>query len=169
MIDWLIENHDLADVLEFRKAIETYAVKLAALHRDDSDIEKMRGFLKKMQKTARATQQTENVITQFGNADWDMHLQIAKATGNAMFSSMMEIVHNVLTSEMKNMLRRQGGDIDSLFYHNAIFDCIAMQKPDEAAYMMEKHLSLIIERLNHGIDTNLHQFVRVDIIHIIGI
>lgn len=136
----VFENHDLASVLEFRKAIEVYAVKLAALRREDSDIRKMRGFLKKMRQTSHA-------MTQFEKADWDMHLQIAKATGNEMFASMMEIVHNVLTSEMKIMLNKQGRDIDSLFYHSAIVDCIAMQKPDEAAYMMEKHLSLIIERV----------------------
>ena len=139
----VFENHDLASVLEFRKAIEVYAVKLASLRRTDADIRKMRGFLKKMRQTSHA-------MTQFEKADWDMHLQIAKATGNEMFASMMEIIHNVLTSEMKIMLNKQGRDIDSLFYHGAVVDCIAKQKPDEAAYMMEKHLSLIIERVKTG-------------------
>ena len=143
----VFENHDLDIVLEFRKAIEVYAVKLAALRRSDADIRKMRGFLKKMR-------QTSHTMTQFEKADWDMHLQLAKATGNEMFASMMEIIHNVLTGEMKIMLNKQGRDIDSLFYHSAILDCIVMQKPDEAAYLMEKHISLVIERVKAGKTSN---------------
>lgn len=139
----LFEKHDLAHLLELRKAVEVYAVRLAAERATDADIAKMRANLKQMQRSM-------GDMGKFERADMEMHLNVARATGNEMFSSILEIVHQVLKKEMASLFVRQGHDIDSYFYHNAIFECITKQKPDEAAYMMEKHLSLVIERAEAG-------------------
>ena len=141
----IFEKHDLVDILEFRKAVEVYAVRLAAQRAGPRDIAKMKACLKQMKKYLES-------MREFEMADTDMHIQIAKATKNEMFGSMMEIIRNVLTHEMKAMLVKQGKDIDSYFYHSAIVECIESRKPDEAAYMMEKHLNLIVERIKAGRD-----------------
>lgn len=137
----VFEKHDLVDILEFRKGIEVQAVKLAAKRATEEDLDKLRGCLKRMKKAMFD-------MKEFEMADADMHIQLAKASKNEMFGSMIEIIHHILTNEMKTLLVNQGEDIDSLFYHSTLIDCIEYRKPEEAAYMMEKHLDLIIERVN---------------------
>lgn len=135
----VFEKHDLMDILEFRKGIEIQAVKLAALRATDEDVGKLKTCLRRMKKHMFD-------MREFEIADADMHVQLAKASKNEMFGSMMEIIHSILTNEMKTLLVRQGKDIDSFFYHSQIIDCIENRKPEEAAFMMEKHLDLIIDR-----------------------
>ena len=71
----------------------------------------------------------------------------AKATGNEMFTSMLEIIQSILTEDMKSFLLNQGTDIDSYFYHESILSCIENKKPEEAGFMMDRHLSAVIERI----------------------
>ncbi len=136
----IFQQHHLVDILEFRKGIEVYAVRLAAQRCSEDDIKKLHACLKRMKNNLENMQE-------FQQADKDMHLIFARASKNAMFISMLEIVYNVLTVELSTMLHKQGKDIDSYFYHRSIVDCIEAGKPDEAAFMMEKHLSLIIDRV----------------------
>jgi len=136
----LFEKHDLIDILEFRKAVEVQAIKLAAVRSDDKDIKKLRKLLKRMKKMSYD-------MTKFWRVDTDMHIELAKISKNEMFSTMIEIIQDILTNEMKSLLIKQGTDIDSYFYHNLIIECIEKQKPNEAAYLMEKHLDLVIDRV----------------------
>ena len=64
-----------------------------------------------------------------------------------MLEKITEIIWVMILSEMKNFLVAQGETIDSLFYHDMVFRCIAERKSDEAAYLMERHMALIIERV----------------------
>lgn len=135
----LFEKHDLGDILEFRKGIEVQSARLAALRATEEDIRKLRICLKRMKKLL-------DNMREFADADTEMHIQIAKASKNEMFSSMMEIIQSILTDEMKGLLVSQGTDIDSYFYHESILACIENHKPEEAAFMMERHLDLVMER-----------------------
>ncbi len=126
--------------MEFRKAIEVYAVRLAAIRCSDADMAKLKALLKRMKRNL-------NRMDEFEQIDKEMHLQVARTSRNAMFLSMLEIVYTVLGKEMTTMLSQQGRDIDSYFYHQAIVECIEAGKPDEASYMMEKHLAIVMERI----------------------
>ena len=139
----LFESHNAVNILELRKAVEVYAVRLAAMRATEEDIVRIRSSLKQMQKSMHD-------IARFEKADTEMHLQIARATGNEMFGSIMEIIHQVLAKEMTTLFLNQDQNKDSYFYHNAILDCIELHKPDEASYLMEKHISMVIERVKTG-------------------
>lgn len=102
----VFEQHHLVDILEFRKAIEVYAVRLAAIRRADDDVARLKALLKRMKRNLQNMREFEQI-------DREMHLLLARASKNAMFLSMLEIVYTVLVKEMSVMLNLQGRDIDS--------------------------------------------------------
>lgn len=137
----LYKKHDLLDLLEFRKGVEVEAVKLAAQRATEDDIKQMKSLLVEMKKNIMK-------MSEFAAVDEKMHVYFAKASKNEVFGSMVEIIQSILTGDMKELLVTQGMDIDSYFYHESILNCIQAKKPDEAAYMMEKHLQHVIERIS---------------------
>ena len=78
----------------------------------------------------------------------EFHTAVARASHNKMFCVMMGIINAMLLPELQNYLSAQGRDVDSAFYHEMVLMCILNRKPDEAAFFMERHLSLVIERLD---------------------
>ena len=136
----LYQKHDFIDILEFRKGVEIESVKIASKRRSDDDILQMKGALLQMKRNIM-------VMDKFFIADDQMHMLFAKATGNEMFTSMLEIIQSILTEDMKSFLLNQGTDIDSYFYHESILSCIENKKPEEAGFMMDRHLSAVIERI----------------------
>ena len=136
----LMDANGVIEVLEFRKGIEVQAVKLAAERATEAEIRQLKRFLDLSHKHL-------NDMEKFAYHNTHFHASIAKASHNQMFEKMMEIVRTIITSKMQDYQVQQGHDIDSDFYHSMIFQCIANHKPDEAALMMDKHLTLLIERV----------------------
>ena len=60
---------------------------------------------------------------------------------------MMEIVSRMILPVMQDFLDAQGTDIDSTFYHGMVLQCVINHKPEEAAFFMQRHMALIIERV----------------------
>lgn len=139
-------KHDLIDILEFRRGIEIEGVKLAAVRASEEDIATLKALMKSMKAST-------DDMRRFSELDTEMHIMFAKASKNEMFANMMEIVHTILTNDMKNLLVAQGADIDSVFYHESIISCIEHRKPTEAAFLIERHLTLIIERVQNQMST----------------
>ena len=71
----------------------------------------------------------------------------AAASHNQLFTSMPDVGQYILTNDMEMLLIHQGTDIDSLFYHETIIDCIENRKPEKADFLMSQHLSAVISRL----------------------
>ncbi|MDD3997937.1 MAG: FadR/GntR family transcriptional regulator [Sphaerochaetaceae bacterium] len=142
----IFEKQDFDQILEFRRAIEIEAIKLAADRATPKDLGKLRQVLKKMQEMAAIKD-----MAAFADLDHEMHILFARASQNKMFDSMIEIIHSILTADMRKLLERQGQDIDSLFYHESILFCLENHKPTEAAYFMERHMDVVIERVHQKI------------------
>lgn len=83
----------------------------------------------------------------FASRNTDFHLEIAKASHNMLYIKMMEIVSRMILPVMQDFLDAQGTDIDSTFYHGMVLQCVINHKPEEAAFFMQRHMALIIERV----------------------
>jgi len=138
----LQEDHGVLDVLEFRKGIEVQAVRLAAERADEKDILLLRELLGQAE-----TSNISGEMRDFAFHNTNFHAAIAKASHNSMFEKMMEIISSIIMLKMQDFLYEQGHDIDSAFYHKMVFECILNNKPDEAAFFMDKHLTKIIDRV----------------------
>lgn len=135
-----LQTYDLMSILEFRKGLEVEAVRLAAERATPENLRQLHRCLQQMR-------QNQNNMVAFSNADAAMHKQLAAASHNELFISMLDVVQHILTNEMQMLLTHQGTDIDSLFYHETIICCIENRKPDEAAFLMSQHLDAVISRI----------------------
>ncbi len=135
-----LQKYDLLSILKFRKALEVEAVRIAADKAEIQDLVILRRLMRQMR-------QSEHDMTQFSVYDAAMHKQLARASHNELFISMLDIVQHILTNDMEKLLVEQGTDIDSIFYHERIIECIEIHKPDEAAFFMRQHLNAVISRI----------------------
>lgn len=136
---------DVIAVLELRIAVETEAAGLAAQRRSDAQLAAMRSALDAF---AAAVGEGRDAV----GPDFQFHLEIARATGNRHFESLMSTQGGMMiprarleaaeppTPERLEYLRRVNGE------HEAILDAIASQDPDAARAAMRTHLTNARER-----------------------
>ena len=136
----LTHNVNLLEVMQFRKGIEVEAARLAAANATDEDIAELSELLEHFKKNL-------DEMERFAQSNTDFHTAVAKASHNMMFKKMMEIIRMMILTEMQNFLVAQGEDVDSTFYHEMVLRCIIEGKPEEAAFFMERHLTLVIKRV----------------------
>ena len=135
-----LQEYDLMSILEFRKGLEVEVVRCASERATPENLRQLHRCLQQMR------QNKENMVA-FSNADAAMHKQLAVASHNELFISILDVVQHILTNDMAMLLIHQGMDIDSLFYHEMIIHCIEKHKSDEAAFLMSKHLDAVISRI----------------------
>jgi DNA-binding FadR family transcriptional regulator len=75
------------------------------------------------------------------------HYQIAHASKNDILQSMLEIINWIITSKMADFSAFRKDNTESLYYHKMVFMCIKDHKPNEAAYLMDRHMELLINRV----------------------
>jgi GntR family transcriptional regulator, transcriptional repressor for pyruvate dehydrogenase complex len=149
----VVTVRDVLAMLELRISLETEAAALAALRRQETHLEEMRGAIDELEADIAAER---NGVT----ADFRFHLQIALATGNRYFES---VFRNLGTSTIPRTrldtaritLERSPSYLHRTnLEHQAILDGIARRDPEAARAAMRMHLSNSRERLRHvaGVD-----------------
>jgi GntR family transcriptional repressor for pyruvate dehydrogenase complex len=143
--DQLGTLQDVIAVLELRIAVETESAGLAALRRTDQNLESLRGALAAF---IAAVEQSRDAV----GPDFQLHLEIARATQNHHFVELMATLGGMmiprarleppgpLTPEREAYLRRVNTE------HENIVDAIARQDPDGARAAMRTHLANSRER-----------------------
>jgi GntR family transcriptional regulator, transcriptional repressor for pyruvate dehydrogenase complex len=140
----LTSNIDLLEVMEFRRGIEVESARLAAENATETDIQELREYLEECRDNLHN-------MSSFEAANNEFHFAIAKASKSKMFIRMESIIHQMISTVMQKYLSEQGADIDSTFYHEMVMRCIIEHKPDEAAYFMDRHMQLLVERVKNYI------------------
>ena len=132
-------------VLELRIGVETEAAALAAQRRTDANLATMRQALNAV---AQAVDEGRDAVA----ADFQFHLEIARATQNSHFTELMSTLGSMIiprarlqssddqSDERLQYLRRVNGE------HENIFDAIVGQDPDAARAAMRTHLANSRER-----------------------
>ena len=140
---------DVIAVLELRIGVETEAAALAAQRRTPANLAVMRQAL---DAVAQAVEEGRDAVS----ADFQFHLEIARATQNSHFADMMatlgssiiprarltqvEGLNEPMSSERLQYLRRVNGE------HESIFDAINASDADAARAAMRTHLANSRER-----------------------
>lgn len=123
---------------EVRIGLETEAARLAAKHRSEKHLRRIREAMDRMKFT----------FDSGGNAgpdDFAFHVEIAEATGNSMFVEIMNILGKVIMGQMSLALglTRHGSDErrkQMLDEHLRILEAIEAGDSDAAALFMRHHL-----------------------------
>lgn len=136
----LTGSEDLMGLMMFRRGVEISSARLAALNASDEDIAEMEQYFKHIEKN--------NVRGEaYAEATNSFHKKIAIASKNELLAKLLEVIGWILTSRMADFLKYKPDVEDSLYYHFMIFQCIKHHKEDEAAFMMDQHMSMLIERV----------------------
>ena len=81
----------------------------------------------------------------FASMTSEFHHKIAIASKNPLLADMLEVISWIITAKMADFLVYQPNVADSSYYHYMVFRCIKQRKPDEAAFMMDCHMKLLID------------------------
>ena len=143
--DQLSTLRDVIAVLEVRIGVETEAAALAAQRRTDVNLKAMREALDAVTAAVDAGRDAVS-------ADFQFHLEIARATQNSHFAELMGTLGSMIIprarldapdsvdDERRQYLRRVNGE------HESIYDAIVSQDPDGARAAMRTHLANSRER-----------------------
>lgn len=143
--DQVVTLQEVIGVLELRIAVETEGAGLAAQRRQDAHLKAMRSALDAF---AGAVEEGRDAV----GADFQFHLEVARATGNHHFADLMATLGGMMiprarlepavpmTEERRAYLRRVNAE------HESLYEAIARQDADAARAAMRTHLSNSRER-----------------------
>jgi DNA-binding FadR family transcriptional regulator len=143
--DQLGTLQDVIAVLELRIAVETEGAALAAMRRSTENLQALREALKVL---SSALEEGRDAV----GADYQFHLEIARATQNQHFVELMGTLGGMMiprarleppgpmTPDRQAYLRRVNAE------HESIVDAISRQDPEAARAAMRTHLANSRER-----------------------
>ncbi|WP_248324336.1 MULTISPECIES: FadR/GntR family transcriptional regulator [unclassified Caballeronia] len=141
---------DVMAILELRISLEAEAAGLAAMRRTDENLAQMRRALDEFER--HIASRTENAVA----ADVAFHLELAKATGNRYFHSILSQLGNTIIPRTRvNSAALAHNDPGSYLdrvnrEHEDIYDAIERRDPEAARAAMRMHLSNSRERLRRA-------------------
>lgn len=124
----------IANLLEFRNAMEVKMAGLAAVHATKADLENLERHLNLMKENVYS-------VELFAKYDFDFHKAIALATRNNIFVLFMETMHSMLYDQIAYALDSEFNPELSRHYHESIFEAIKSGDPTMAKKAMTEHLS----------------------------
>lgn len=137
----LINESNLLELIQLRKAIEIADASLAAERATPEDIQNI-------ENCYELSMNAGDNMKIYAESTIDFHYQIAVASKSQIFTTMMEIIKFILTSKMENFLIYNRNDRNSNYYHRAILEAIKNRKPDEAAFLMERHMDFLVREVH---------------------
>lgn len=133
----------LVEVHEVRRALELEIARLAALRRDDVDLERLRERLRR-RRTRAARGDLEGVL----DADVDFHVVVAAATKNAVLADLYQTFAIALREALGELFATLGVNEDRTRLHEDLVDAIEQYDPDRAQAITVRHLDHIAQALN---------------------
>jgi len=137
-----IEKADFKSLIDTRVLLEKEAVRLAALHRSEENLQQIINALnlheEKLLKGETAVEE-----------DLKFHIKLAEASKNSVLKSLMLIVTpDIVSSFIKLKVCDEANNKKTIEEHREILDKITKQDPEGAMLSMENHLRDIIEFSN---------------------
>ncbi|GEA15708.1 GntR family transcriptional regulator [Moorella sp. E308F] len=130
-------KHDLLEILEFRKVYEIENARLAALRRNEKDLERLNAIITRMREYS-------DDIKRFSMEDLNFHLELARATKNSLILKVSQITKDILCFHMEEIVSFRGTSA-GLYYHPRILEAVTIQDADLAAKIMTEHIELTIQ------------------------
>lgn len=128
----------LAHVLEVRRTLEVGAARLAAIHRSDDDVARMRALIESRNAASRAGD-VEKVVTD----DVALHRAIGQAAHNPVLTDLYENFIEALGESVRANFA-VSGQIDES-EHVALVDAIAAHDAEAAAVEAACYLDVLLE------------------------
>lgn len=136
---FLEAQSNLETLTEFRIGVESQGAALAALKATPEDIESMKNILE-------LSQGHLGDIKQYAVFDMDLHLAIARASGNSIIFRSIEMLKALYTVWLTNF-QVVHGNTKSNHLHHQIFEAIQNRDAERARIFMTEHLSDVLHKV----------------------
>ncbi len=131
------DTQKIFDLIEVRKAIETWGAYHAAQRATEEDINQLKNIIEEMKKAFESGRSWEK-------QDADFHLGIAQATHNTIQTHVMSTIYDLLRESMARVLKSDRSRVKKLLdQHHKIFNAIKNHSPDKAREKTLEHLNYV--------------------------
>jgi GntR family transcriptional regulator, transcriptional repressor for pyruvate dehydrogenase complex len=130
------DTQKIFDLIEVRKAIETWGAFLAAQRATEEDIKRLENIIEEMRKAFEEGRSWEK-------QDADFHLGMAQATHNTIQIHMMSTIYDLLRESMARVFKDRTKVKKLLDHHCRIFSAIKNHSPDKARERTLEHLNYV--------------------------
>lgn len=138
-----LEREALLRIHEVRRALETEAAELAAMHATPPEIDDLRAKLERMERVrARDGRAPEE--------DWEFHLAVYRCTHNPLFQQIFENMKGLFHRFFERPLGIEGFASRSFELHRELYEAIADHDPARARRVTRQILSITQEDLERG-------------------
>lgn len=125
-------------LFELQQVIETQAVRLAALRRDDDDLQRLWALHRRVQEDVEAGRPP-------GTSDIEFHIGLTQTTKNPLFSEVMTVLISAMLEVYANTIweNLRGDEADLRRFvdeHEQIIRAVAAKNPELAAQRMTDHI-----------------------------
>lgn len=130
------DTQKIFDLIEVRKAIETWAAYHAAQRASKEDVQQLAIIIGEMEKAFEKGLSWEK-------EDADFHLAIAKATHNTIHMHIMSGIYDLLKESMAKIFIDREKVKKLMNHHRQIFHAIQNRSPDKARQKTLDHLNYV--------------------------
>jgi GntR family transcriptional repressor for pyruvate dehydrogenase complex len=132
------------ELLEIRRAMESWVAYNAAKRASEEDIKKIERIIEEDQKNLRLKKDD-------ARTDADFHVSIAQATGNTIFSHLMASCYHILWNTQivsrETLFKKESNRELIARQHLNIFEAIRARDADRAAREARRHIDFVAEEL----------------------
>ncbi|MGG4489174.1 FadR/GntR family transcriptional regulator [Metabacillus idriensis] len=141
----LTNANDVTELFQVRKIVETGMAEMAACNRSEKDLKQMNMIL---------STQTDAPWED----DYQFHLSIAKATGNALLIQFVQVISTTIKHAMidfHQFIKCDNEAIETIaVHHERIFESISSGKPNQSSEYMLQHLTFVESILHKSLQQN---------------
>jgi len=130
------DTQKIFDLIEVRKAIETWGAFHAAKRATEEDIKHLENITEEMRKAFEEGRSWEK-------QDADFHLGIAQATHNTIQTHVMSTIYDLLRESVAKVFKDRSKVKKLLDHHYRIFNAIKSHSPDKAREKTLEHLNYV--------------------------
>ncbi|NSW92683.1 MAG: FadR family transcriptional regulator [Firmicutes bacterium] len=145
-LNFMLETNDFVQLIEARKIIESQLAKLAAKRATQEMISILEDSVIKMEKYF-------DDLETFIREDVKFHVTISEAAENEILFQTLSTVRELLTDVQRAVSQIEGLRPRSLKYHKKIYECVRDRKFEEAARVMDEHISDVERTLWEYLET----------------
>jgi GntR family transcriptional repressor for pyruvate dehydrogenase complex len=130
------DTQKIFDLIEVRKATETWGAYHAAQRATEEDIHQLEGIIEEMRKAFEEGRSWEK-------QDADFHLAMAQTTHNTIQTHLMSTIYDLLRESVARVFTERGKVKKLLYQHHRIFNAIKNHSPDKARERILEHLNYV--------------------------
>ena len=130
------DTQKIFDLIEVRKAMESWSAFHAAQRATEEDIEQLESIIKEMKEASEKGRSWEK-------EDADFHLAIAQATHNTIQTHIMSTIYDLLKESVARVFTDRTKVKKLLQQHYRIFSAIKNHSPEKARDRTLEHLDYV--------------------------